>query len=911
VSTGVYPINDVAWATPVVNTWYHIALIRGWGGNANSWTVCINGTSLGATSLTTTYPDIAAALQIGQGATGTFSTYPPAYNDTYVKATTYYSVNQHAYLTADPTNILTGTENSHEWLSANLSVTEQRFHIDLGTATVVPRIYYENGHNSGTITDEGAKNFTFWGSNTAASFAELTYGTDTGWTQLTTSQGTFDQHVAADQADPKYITVTNTTAYQYYAFKFADNWGNASYMGVRRIELNPVTNVAFNGWIDEFRISKGIARWTANFIPLSRPYATASNTFLIGFTRPLQGVKLYVANANTETSTLAVSEWNGSSWTTLTVTDNTSPGVVTLAQTGTVTWASTAGTSKPRYINGLSLYWYQFTISTGNATIYYVTVDAPMQEIRNVWDGRESFVTKCTLYTGTEFKDYTDSVNDQAPSTVLDLSALSTSGYVLIGFTEPMQALHFTIAAGSENSTGSTAMSVKYGDGRGGWVDVVALTDGTATTTTSISKNGVSAWQSPGPGIEFAQTIGDDSPLFYYKVSFAAALDANTKVGEIRGISAPLPLGTYRFSETYQNRLFLFNEFNGAKNKAIYSMENAPDIFNGTDTGTLYFGDDTEIIAVANVYNVFGNSAYDQLIVGKKNEIYRLSGDSPETWTVKRISLTVGCVAPLSMVSTAITGEGGNAKQIVIWQGDNGFYMTDGSAVVPISDDIKCYFDANDSRYIPTARRTKTVAWYDPSVPAYKVLISSGSSATAHNLELEYSLTAKEWTKIKRIDAAGADPLQCGFRVFDTNGIGYTYGGNAKGFMYRLENGYTFAGTGIEEILHTKDMILDPQVPLFRKSTIKFMRTALKKKTNGGSIAITHYGDQVLTVSGLSGQLVPSAITVETAPYNTQSCAMGPFLYHSLKFTISASSVSDGMELVGLGLYVEPYTILR
>jgi hypothetical protein len=28
----------------------------------------------------------------------------------------------------------------------------------------------------------------------------------------------------------------------------------------------------FNGWIDEVRISKGIARWTSNFTPPTQPY---------------------------------------------------------------------------------------------------------------------------------------------------------------------------------------------------------------------------------------------------------------------------------------------------------------------------------------------------------------------------------------------------------------------------------------------------------------------------------------------------------------------------------------------------------------------------------------------------------------------------------------------------------------
>lgn len=35
----------------------------------------------------------------------------------------------------------------------------------------------------------------------------------------------------------------------------------------------------FNGWIDEFRFSKGIARWTANFTPPTSEYAPAGGNF--------------------------------------------------------------------------------------------------------------------------------------------------------------------------------------------------------------------------------------------------------------------------------------------------------------------------------------------------------------------------------------------------------------------------------------------------------------------------------------------------------------------------------------------------------------------------------------------------------------------------------------------------------
>jgi len=126
------------------------------------------------------------------------------------------------------------------WIAASNSITNQRFHIDLGLVKVIDRIYYENLHYFGTITNAGVKNFTFWGSNSVSDFNDLVYAHDGTWTQLTTNVSQFDEHIASDQEDPKYISVTNTTAYRYYAFKFANNWGSTSLMGIRRIELQQV-----------------------------------------------------------------------------------------------------------------------------------------------------------------------------------------------------------------------------------------------------------------------------------------------------------------------------------------------------------------------------------------------------------------------------------------------------------------------------------------------------------------------------------------------------------------------------------------------------------------------------------------------------------------------------------------------
>jgi hypothetical protein len=163
--------------------------------------------------------------------------YPPVHNETYVKPTTIYDIYYLANFATDPAKSLTGSWESNSWVSHTGNPTNQRFHIDLGEAKIVRRIYYENAHHYGSVTDAGVENFTFWGSNTATAFAELTYTTDTNWSQLTVAQSTFDRHSASDAADPKYILVDNSISYRYYALKFADNYGNGSYMGVRRVSL--------------------------------------------------------------------------------------------------------------------------------------------------------------------------------------------------------------------------------------------------------------------------------------------------------------------------------------------------------------------------------------------------------------------------------------------------------------------------------------------------------------------------------------------------------------------------------------------------------------------------------------------------------------------------------------------------
>jgi len=165
------------------------------------------------------------------------SQYPPEHSDTYVKATSKYSTDFWPYFATDPAKSVTGSYADNAWISADGSPSQQRIHLDLGSAKTIDRIYYANLHDSGTMVTGGVQNFTLWGSNDPEAFADLEYGHDTGWTQLTTEESFFDEHVADDVADWKSIGVTGAAAYRYYAFKCADNYGHATLMGMRRLEL--------------------------------------------------------------------------------------------------------------------------------------------------------------------------------------------------------------------------------------------------------------------------------------------------------------------------------------------------------------------------------------------------------------------------------------------------------------------------------------------------------------------------------------------------------------------------------------------------------------------------------------------------------------------------------------------------
>jgi hypothetical protein len=205
-----------------------------------SWTMTGVSTTHGPAMNTPALPPTLTATSGGAGGVS----FP--YDTTHVKATSNFGVDYREWFACNSTLSLTGVAAGNAWQSGATGASHQCFHIDIGGASIINRIYYENYHSAGAGTNVGAKHFLIFAGASSGAFANTDWYADAGWVQLGTDETTFAEHVAVDQPDPQYITVYNNTAYQYYRIKFIDNWGGALYIGVRRITLQENASVTIN-----------------------------------------------------------------------------------------------------------------------------------------------------------------------------------------------------------------------------------------------------------------------------------------------------------------------------------------------------------------------------------------------------------------------------------------------------------------------------------------------------------------------------------------------------------------------------------------------------------------------------------------------------------------------------------------
>lgn len=711
-------------------------------------------------------------------------------------------------------------------------------------------------------------------------------------------------HIEVSQSGTTYrIFVNGTIAAQNTSATSLANYTQTVYIGAHHDNVSPTD--FFNGYLDEFRVSN-TARHTSNFEVASAPYSTGGSGVpvynYVGSSRPITGMKLYMKTANAASGTITLEYWDGSSWVSVgSLVDNTSGMTVT----GTITFSDTSTVAEQSVRDSLVLYWYRLTLSAStNTALYYVTLKDVMQPMVDVWDGIERKITSFQKNTGS-YVDYTNAVYDDTFSTADASTYCNVGGLTAgsqdfaIGFSDQVSAVHIYFGGGYVNTTASTVCSVSYWNGAA-WTSVGAIIDGTSANGISLANTGIISWNSPSASLEFRRSLNqqNDIQLYFYKFSFSQNLSADVRINYATGIPAPSEIHPYKFSLSAMNRVFLCSDQAGRKNSVRYSADSTSDVYNGSDSSEIQFGDDKEVTAACWLYSQYGTSLYNTIVFTKQSETHILVGNGPKDWAKYQVSPTIGCPAPKTMVvlSAPLEMYGGSNRTVAIWQGTEGIYMFDGKGFTPIHLDIQDFWDSRNSYAINRSVIASNEGFYDTKLQEYHWLFASGNSTTI-NKEFVYDIRRKKWFEIVR---GAGKILQHGIEVSDSSGNTYCYGFIDTGYMERLETGKTFDGSSIAHSMIFGDMPLDDT---WRSTKIRAVELiALSKSATGKTVTLTHWSDTSSTSQTLSMSLTKTGYRVSFPILSEQCQSMGDAIFHRFGFSVSTNDEDTGFEPIQMSI---------
>jgi hypothetical protein len=569
-----------------------------------------------------------------------------------------------------------------------------------------------------------------------------------------------------------------------------------------------------------------------------------TSCWVVFSSRPMQAAKYYVSTANTTASTLNAWAYTASGWTDLTNgagwNDGTTASSKALAQTGTVTFDSDYTSSIPYHFEGLYFYAYRFQLTAGSATVSQITINAPWQAIVDIWDGVPIQPIEFEYQDNTAWEEYTLEVNYETGIAYVDEIGADIGGFIaaddeiIIMFEDRMSAIRWEMIAAKSNTNSSNA-TIKYWDGDS-WVTVGTVTDETSVGGVSLAQTGLMSWNPPAETVEHPYR-GFGTTAYAYQVTFSANLSATIVVDIITGVPAQITIKPFKFPSQYKNRRLLAGyTIGGEGNRVDFSMANAPDTFNGLDSSqdgiqSLYFGGNEPLTAGAELYNRYGSQIFSSWVAYKDTEIYILKGSSPEDFDIDMISDEIGCPAPLTL--DVVSG-----YQVVedvqrnghIFLSFSGPKFFDGTTIYHIRG-IDKYFDSSHADVIDFSNIENARGWVDPEYFEYNLVLPG-------DVWVVYDLKRKKW--YQKSTGTAATP-HAGWRVTDTDGTQYVYGGVDTGFMMRLENGTSWSGTAITQKLITGDFW--PSKNVWDKTLIRYLKIVTNRIATSHVVEIDHLAD--------------------------------------------------------------------
>jgi hypothetical protein len=671
------------------------------------------------------------------------------------------------------------------------------------------------------------------------------------------------------------------------------------------------------GYIDEINISTGIsvnkfkyADFQINEVPYD--LTNSPKYLLIGAHYPFQAIKIMTVDVNDQgaewVESIDISSNNG--WQRIVALSDNSRNFV---EDGWITVPATfLGYFKKKTINDLNLYWSKIELTSIVKQISSIRLYSPFQEIRNSWDQEylPSAEAKVWNNAANTFYDYSDQVNSEVTTDVMDLSGLTSSDYVKVSFAQRVSGIKIYMPDDNINTTASTALSL-YGWSGSAWQKVKNASDGTSSNSVSLAKTGVVTFEGfPKP--QEHMYADDYGQLFYqYKLQWDKTLSASVKPYYIEGIPYIEDPPSSKFPLSFNNRAILCNLSDGPADILISGM-NAPFIYNGKDSGRYRVGGASEEIVSGTAFTVrYDSELYDLALFHKKGETWRLVGTSPSDYKISRLSDKIGCVAPKTIDTIQIS----DGSTIAMWLSSQGVVMSDGSNI-SIMKGIERYFDkTKPETLLNFTYASNAVGFFDPDKYEYNIQFPRGSSTT-NNTWLIYDISRAKWFK-----KDSPQYFRSATTIQDSTGAQYVYGGMSDGYVVRNEYGNAWVDPSMTS--NCKACAITGNVKLnetslgsmWNESRIKYMKVRgknLPKRVNydddlsitevdaSSKLTIASSTDQTFSFTDAGGSAAayaysrPAGITTNYGYAN-----WGEWAY-TLKLNLSSVTTSDTAYVFGL-----------
>lgn len=611
----------------------------------------------------------------------------------------------------------------------------------------------------------------------------------------------------------------------------------------------------------------------------------ASDVYYVGSNEIANGIKHNLTVMNTVTTTCKVYSWVAGAWQERSAgfSDGTLTGGKTHAQDGTISWTVNSSDTM-RLLGGAMAYWYKVepqAAMTTAVTVAKCQVIRAASLVSNKWNGVYEWLAGCRFYdqSETEYIEALGKVSNESESQNLNIDAATASDYLYFKTVEPATAVGFGITTDEQNTNAVLVDLIEYWDGSA-WTTCGTLVDSTrdSDNDTSLSQSGEISWNATALSPQRRTWQGDNSPGYWYRMSWVGALSAEVSIYMM--VYAPFPetLPTYDGCVEFKGRLFLWGDPE-YPNRLRYSALNRPDCLSGSDSNyTDPFGDMKKVLCAIPFYN--------ELIIFKEDSVWLLEGYNPQTFGVLKIADTIGLASPKSALVVETGSPSMHADEplsIALWQDVDGIYMLDGRKPRKTSGPIERYFNSEYGDCIAAASIRNRQAFADPLNNEYHFLLPEG--------ELVYNYIADEWYPLwnRTLD------LITGIVLKGTNNRYFTYGGTSGGFVIQLETDTTDKNASdvdikIDHSVKTRAISADQKGSIFAEFILRKLWTELKART-AGTIVTKVFKD--MATSGTT-ESTPQAMSMVRSGYSIATPGLDLSYENSTCFQVEFSlSIAD------------------